>query len=64
MFNARMPGCKAEYNSDQEMIYFRGGPKMAEDVTIHQPDQTILKLASFYCMKMSQATGNVGGSNR
>ncbi len=56
----RLPGCTARYCEIDECIQFRGGPKQAEDVTVHQPEKTVLKLADFYIMRMHTGQGVVG----
>lgn len=51
----------ARYNPDTQCIEFRGGAKKAVDVTIHQPDQTIYKLASNYVQRVIVNEGGIEG---
>jgi len=60
MFKKRNPNAKAAYNADHECIQFRGGAKQAEDVTIHQPEKTIMKFAEFYVARVITNQGIVG----
>lgn len=57
---AKLPDGTATYDDKDKMIYLRGGPKRAEDITMQQPDVTIFKLADFFTRRMETATGVVG----
>jgi len=40
------------YNNDTECLEFRGGPKVAHDVTIHQSEKSIMHFAMTYVARV------------